>query len=70
MNEKDTKNDLIDMARQLYVAKNEVSNLEESLKITKTSLKKAKAARDLILEDMAAIGKTVGPKTVELRRAS
>jgi hypothetical protein len=70
VNEKDTKNDLIDMARQLYVAKNEVSNLEESLKITKTSLKKAKAARDLILEDMAAIGKTVGPKTVELRRAS
>jgi hypothetical protein len=70
MNEKDTKTDLIDMARQLYCAKIEVSNLEETIKITKDSLKKARAERDRILDDMASIGKTVGPKAAELRRAS
>lgn len=70
MNEKDLKTDLIDMARQLYCAKIEVSNLEETIKITKASLKAAKKVRDNLLDDMAAIGKSAGPKTVELRRAS
>lgn len=70
MNEKDTKTDLIDMARELYVAKIQVSNIEEDLKQTKENLKEAKKTRDRILDDIAAIGKSAGPKTVELRRAS
>lgn len=67
---KDTRTDLIDMARELYCAKIAVANREEELKQVKENLKEARKERDRILDDMAALGKTLGPVTVPLKRAS